>query len=108
MEIYKDDCADYVYIASTELGLMSKRRICGSYSTAQLDQLAFVSDGNFVIVKFITDNKSGGQGFSAIFYGYPQKGKKYTSAMFKCICTKVYTELLGNACQCKEMYSQVF
>lgn len=69
-------CFDYVSVAPTELEASnSSSHICGRYTALDLKKLSFVSEGNLMVVKFVSDTKIVGSGFSAVFYSVPSSGK---------------------------------
>ena len=59
---------DYVKLAPKESKLNSTEAICGKYTAAALRNLSFISDGNYAVIKFVSDIKKSYRGYSAIFY----------------------------------------
>ena len=72
---YEGRCYDYVSVASTEMMLERSEKYCGRYQGADYSNLSFISDGNFMVVKFVSDDKIAGQGFQAVHYSYPVSGE---------------------------------
>ena len=78
LEPYRDDrgrCFDFLRIScGGGSGDQTVRQLCGQYTAAELYNLSFVSDGNFVILKFVSDAKISGRGYAAVFYALDSSG----------------------------------
>jgi len=63
---------DYSYLQS--------QNYCGVYSGANLSNLAFISDGNYMVIKFLSDGKVADSGFKAVYYTV-NKNASYTGQL---------------------------
>ena len=68
---YEEHCYDYVIVAPRESLLNNTEPFCGKYTAAELRNLSFVSDGNYAVIKFVSDDRIAGSGYSAVFYSSP-------------------------------------
>ena len=78
---YQGKCVDYITISSSELTGPDKspvtplRQLCGHYEDEDLKKLSFISDENFFLINFRSDNKLSGSGFFAVFYAVDKTGQ---------------------------------
>ena len=68
---YEGDCFDYVMFAGTESQLNKTNAVCGEQTGASLRSLSLISDGNYAVIKFVSDDKIAGAGYNAAFYSIP-------------------------------------
>ncbi|XP_076449512.1 uncharacterized protein LOC143285946 [Babylonia areolata] len=61
---YSDRCVDSVTVSDS--GSL-KRVLCGDYDVTQLRHLRFVSAGNTMVIRFVSDNKFSSGGFRAVY-----------------------------------------
>ena len=79
---YEGDCFDFVIFAQTESQLNKNNTICGLQTAAGLRSLSLISDGNYAVIKFVSDDKIARTGYDAVFYSIPPG--MYKGFMSKC------------------------
>ena len=68
---YEGDCFDFVIFAQAESQLNRNNAICGNQTGAGLRSLSLISDGNYAVIKFVSDGKIARTGYDAVFYSAP-------------------------------------
>ncbi len=86
---YEGHCYDYVMVTDHEShGNTTAEKICSRHTGAALRNLSFVSDGNYMVVKFVSDEKIAGAGYSAIYYAFNEEAGR-------CIINFLYQNCLN-------------
>ena len=70
-DTYEGDCFDFVIFAQTESQLNKNNSVCGKQTGAGLRSLSLISDGNYAVIKFVSDDKIARTGYDAVFYSAP-------------------------------------